>query len=199
MKILLVIFLCMSFSYSKDDEENIVKTSELELFLFKVGFQSLLKDVDYTKDRSIENENEISELNKKVRVIMDEVYKEKQIITIESSPNNIVNSSSELIKLKQQIDILTKQMKFLLENKDKTKVTEVKKTQAINTKNKILIAKINKEEVNLRAEANNYSKIVGVLKKRDIVKIDFCNSHGWCKLKDQESFVAKFLLYFDTN
>ncbi len=56
MKILLGLLLCLNILFSEDENKNIVKTSELELFLFKVGFESLLKDVDLTKNKAEMNE-----------------------------------------------------------------------------------------------------------------------------------------------
>ena len=315
MKVVIIILLCISFIYASDEDTDVVKTSELELFLFKVGFQSLLKDVDYNKDISIKNKNEINELNNKVKLIMDEIYKEKRIIRTDSfNKENTSTSKDEVNKLKDQIDILNKQMKLLLNKKnpnlyynhldklDKynnqkfkkeffnsppnyytiniaslTDITNVgfflnyykitdksfvftvgKKRQKIkvmygsySTKEKVLnelnnlpkdlvesnkpyieriskkqdlykkynkekfineievnenvleknnyIVRIRVDEVNIREKPNNDSKILEVLTKDDIVKIDFCNSYGWCKLKGEDGFLAKFLLSFEVN
>ena len=62
MKILLGLLLCLNILFSEDENKNIVKTSELELFLFKVGFESLLKDVDLTKNKVEMNEEELKQV-----------------------------------------------------------------------------------------------------------------------------------------
>ena len=63
MKILLGLLLCLNILFCEDENKNIVKTSELELFLFKVGFESLLKDVDLTKNKMEINEEELKKLS----------------------------------------------------------------------------------------------------------------------------------------
>ena len=94
MKILLGLLLCLNILFSEDENKNIVKTSELELFLFKVGFESLLKDVDLTKNKAEMNEEELKKLSSKVELIMNEIYKERRVINGENNSSFTLNNSN---------------------------------------------------------------------------------------------------------
>jgi hypothetical protein len=204
MKILLGLILCLNILFCEDDNKNIVKTSELELFLFKVGFESLLKDVSFTKNKMEINEEELKKLSSKVELIMNEIYKEKKVTNTEGNSPFIINNSNneELENLKKEISLLKIQMQELSKNK----IIENKKdiTQDINKeqKNKILVDEKEKENIktiavarsNIREEPNINAKIVEVLKKDTQIKIEFCDKYDWCKLKDEEKYISKLLL-----
>lgn len=89
-KILLVILFTFTISSSND---NVVKTSELELFLFKIGFQSLLTDVEINKDKTKLNEDEIANINQKIELIMTELYKNNRVLIDDSNEMKKVESS----------------------------------------------------------------------------------------------------------
>ena len=127
MKILLGLLLCLNILFSEDENKNIVKTSELELFLFKVGFESLLKDVDLTKNKAEINEEELKKLSSKVELIMNEIYKERRVINGENNSSFTLNNSNneEIENLKNEIALLKTQMQELSKNKIENK--EVKK------------------------------------------------------------------------
>lgn len=204
MKILLGLILCINILFCEDDNKNIVKTSELELFLFKVGFESLLKDVSFTKNKMEINEEELKKLSSKVELIMNEIYKEKKVTNTEGNSPFIINNSNneELENLKKEISLLKIQMQELSKNK----IIENKKdiTQDINKeqKNKIFVDEKEKENIrtiavarsNIREEPNINAKIVEVLKKDTQIKIEFCDKYDWCKLKDEEKYISKLLL-----
>lgn len=167
--------------------ENVVKTSELELFLFKVGFESLLKDVDMTKDKALINEDDIKELNSKIDLIMDEVYKNNRVLRSDTLNNPRIkdeNLEEEILNLKSEISYLKKQMSQILKKENKIQIN----------KEKALSAKVISKELNVREEASNSSKVLNTLERDTIISIQFCNDFGWCKLKSQEGFVARFLI-----
>lgn len=206
--ILISLFLLINI-YAQDEvknDDNIVKTSELELFLFKIGFQSLLNDVDITKDKVSLNEDELKKLNSKVKIIMDEVYKNKRVLKTESSPiviSNNNNNDVEIKKLKEEMLLL----------KDEIEKLKSKKEVIVQVDEKpILIPKeiLNEEEVELdyipasvrveelyvRSSASANASILEILKQNDEVQIEKCSKHGWCKFKGEKKYVAKFLLNF---
>ena len=122
--ILISLFLLINI-YAQDEVKNddsIVKTSELELFLFKIGFQSLLNDVDITKDKVSLNEDELKKLNSKVKIIMDEVYKNKRVLKTESSSivisDNNSNNDEEIKKLKEEMLLLKVEIEKLKSKKE---------------------------------------------------------------------------------
>jgi hypothetical protein len=186
MKIL--IFLLISINILIANQTNVVKTSELELFLFKVGFESLLKDVDITKEKSNLNESEIVKLNSKIEIIMNELYKDKRVLTNDSKRVVNINTSNENIKkeiliLKDELSILKKQINKLTGNKKAQKIVLATKDY-----------KIRVDSANIRSGAFPNAKVIDVLNKETVVSIEYCNSYGWCKLKGEKKFVSRFLL-----
>ena len=203
MKILLGLLLCLNILFSEDENKNIVKTSELELFLFKVGFESLLKDVDLTKNKVEMNEEELKKLSSKVELIMNEIYKERRVINGENHSSFTLNNSNneEIENLKNEIALLKTQMQELSKNKieNKEEITvDIKKEQndkiLENQKEETQIKIVAVDNSNIRKEPNSQAEIVEVVKKDTKIQIEFCDKYDWCKLKDEEKYISKFLL-----
>lgn len=195
MKIVFLFLLCinMLFATQTQEETNTVKTSELELFLFKIGFQSLLKDVDLTKNKSSLNEEELKKLNSKIEIIMDELYKNKRVLKTDSSSVVINNTGSkkEIDELKVEVALLKKQM-LNLQMKSIKKPFVKKDVNVISSKR----ARVRVESINVRSSASNNASVVEVLNQGQEVKIEKCNRFGWCKLEGEKKYIAKFLLNF---
>ena len=203
MKILLGLLLCLNILFSEDENKNIVKTSELELFLFKVGFESLLKDVDLTKNKAEINEEELKKLSSKVELIMNEIYKERRVINGENNSSFTLNNSNneEIENLKNEIALLKTQMQELSKNKieNKEEITvDIKKEQndkiLENQKEETQIKIVAVDNSNIRNEPSTQAEIVEVVKKDTQLQIEFCDKYDWCKLKDEEKYISKFLL-----
>lgn len=203
MKILLGLILCLNILFSEDENKNIVKTSELELFLFKVGFESLLKDVDLTKNKVEMNEEELKKLSSKVELIMNEIYKERRVINGENHSSFTLNNSNneEIENLKNEIALLKTQMQELSKNKIESKeeiTVDIKKEQndkiLENQKEETQIKIVAVDNSNIRKEPNSQAEIVEVVKKDTKIQIEFCDKYDWCKLKDEEKYISKFLL-----
>ena len=203
MKILFGLLLCLNILFSEDENKNIVKTSELELFLFKVGFESLLKDVDLTKNKVEMNEEELKKLSSKVELIMNEIYKERRVINGENHSSFTLNNSNneEIENLKNEIALLKTQMQELsknkIENKEKISV-DIKKEQndkiLVTQKEETKIKIVSVDNSNIRNEPSTQAEIVEVVKKDTQLQIEFCDKYDWCKLKDEEKYISKFLL-----
>ncbi|XOB63368.1 hypothetical protein ACMC56_06055 [Campylobacterota bacterium DY0563] len=194
-KYLFVIFLSLSSLFAQENEET-TKPSELELFLFKVGFESLLKDVSINSEKSKLNENDIKSLNEKVELILAELYKEKRVLTSEEMEVAKVENSkdnSEVEELKQQVLLLKKEIEKLKEVKkekiDKAKTLDTK-TSDKKYKTMIVSGKI----INVYNRAYPNSKILSSLKKDTIVEIEYCDNFGWCKLANKKEYVKEFLI-----
>ena len=203
MKILLGLLLCLNILFSEDENKNIVKTSELELFLFKVGFESLLKDVDLTKNKVEMNEEELKKLSSKVELIMNEIYKERRVINGENHSSFTLNNSNneEIENLKNEIALLKTQMQELSKNKIESKeeiTVDIKKEQndkiLVTQKEETQIKIVAVDNSNIRKEPNTQAEIVEVVKKDTKIQIEFCDKYDWCKLKDEEKYISKFLL-----
>ena len=203
MKILFGLLLCLNILFCEDENKNIVKTSELELFLFKVGFESLLKDVDLTKNKVEMNEEELKKLSSKVELIMNEIYKERRVINGENHSSFTLNNSNneEIENLKNEIALLKTQMQELsknkIENKEEISV-DIKKEQndkiLVTQKEETQIKIVAVDNSNIRKEPNTQAEIVEVVKKDTQLQIEFCDKYDWCKLKDEEKYISKFLL-----
>ena len=203
MKILFGLLLCLNILFCEDENKNIVKTSELELFLFKVGFDSLLKDVDLTKNKVEMNEEELKKLSSKVELIMNEIYKERRVINGENHSSFTLNNSNneEIENLKNEIALLKTQMQELSKNKIESKeeiTVDIKKEQndkiLENQKEETQIKIVAVDNSNIRKEPNSQAEIVEVVKKDTKIQIEFYDKYDWCKLKDEEKYISKFLL-----
>ena len=203
MKILFGLLLCLNILFCEDENKNIVKTSELELFLFKVGFESLLKDVDLTKNKVEMNEEELKKLSSKVELIMNEIYKERRVINGENHSSFTLNNSNneEIENLKNEIALLKTQMQELSKNKIESKeeiTVDIKKEQndkiLENQKEETQIKIVAVDNSNIRKEPNSQAEIVEVVKKDTKIQIEFYDKYDWCKLKDEEKYISKFLL-----
>lgn len=191
MRLIFLSLLTSSLLFSQEVQENqrVVKTSELELLLFKVGFQSLLTDVDITKDKSIENEQDIQEIKDKVKIIMDEVYKDKRLL-VEKKDSLTINTSSkskEIDELRKEIELLKSEIKSL-------KATKTKEVKTIRLVNKEVV--VNTDNSNVREKPSYNSKIIQSLNKGVLVELKKCNKYDWCEIKvnNKSGFIAKFLL-----
>ena len=193
----LIVCFLFSINILIANQTNVVKTSELELFLFKVGFESLLKDVDITKDKSNLNESELKKLNSKIEIIMTELYKDKRVLTndVKETKNintNIVSTDDkklvkDISELKEEVTFLKNQINKLILDKRTNKKT---KKIVLNAKE----YKIKANLVNIRSGAFPTARVVEKLSKDTLVNIEYCNKYGWCKFKDEKKFVSKFLL-----
>ncbi len=191
MRLIFLSLLTSLLLFSQEVQENqrVVKTSELELLLFKVGFQSLLTDVDITKDKSIENEQDIQEIKDKVKIIMDEVYKDKRLL-VEKKDSLTINTSSkskEIDELRKEIELLKSEIKSL-------KATKTKEVKTIRLVNKEVV--VNTDNSNVREKPSYNSKIIQSLNKGVLVELKKCNKYDWCEIKvnNKSGFIAKFLL-----
>lgn len=199
MKLLMCFLISINILIA--NQTNVVKTSELELFLFKVGFESLLTDVDITKNKSNLNESELKKLNSKIEIIMNELYKDERVLTNDSKNVEIKHTinddvKKEILTLQNEVTLLKSQINKLLLNKNAEAKKEI--IPEINNTKTILLNeeqyKIKGETVNIRHRAFPSAQIVDVLTKGTLVSIEYCNKFGWCKFKNEKKFVSKFLL-----
>jgi len=157
------------------------KTSELELFLFKIGFTSLLNDFENEKNITKEYSSRLEILEKKVQYILDKMNQKDTIFESDDKDFN----HDQFKQLKEDLLFLSKRLLALESKSNSNSPNTQKQRKAI-----VLIDGLN-------ARNKPYIKgsiVVRKLKKAEVVEIDFCNKYGWCKLKDKTEFVAKHLL-----
>ncbi len=190
--------------------ENVVKTSELELFLFKVGFQSLLKDVEVTKDKSKLNEDEINKINEKIELIMNEIYKNKRVLVDDSNEQKTDEniSNKQILQLKREIDFLKKEMvkiKTSIEkvdelNKEIEEIKEEKPKEKVKKEDKkIIISKNTKKArvafdfIAVYSRPITQAKVLEKIYRGEILEIEKCQ-YGWCKLANSRGYIREFLV-----
>lgn len=207
MKIIFIVLLGLSLMFAnetQDENSNIVKTSELELFLFKIGFQSLLGDVDITKNKVNVNEDELKKLNSKIEIIMNELYKNKRVLTLDSSnsamqvSNNNINSQ-EVEALKEEVDLLKTQMRKLLAKKSEKVVYKPIRTVQKRNNRRVSLDEKNLTNIKVdiaivRGKPFSNSQILYKLQKEDKVYIESCDKYDWCKLQNENKYIAKYML-----
>ena len=103
--------------------------------------------------------------------------------------------------LKNEIALLKTQMQELSKNKIESKeeiTVDIKKEQndkiLENQKEETQIKIVAVDNSNIRKEPNSQAEIVEVVKKDTKIQIEFCDKYDWCKLKDEEKYISKFLL-----
>jgi cupin superfamily acireductone dioxygenase involved in methionine salvage len=190
--------------------ENVVKTSELELFLFKVGFESLLKDVEITKDKSKLNEDEINKINEKIELIMNEIYKNKRVLVDDSNEQKTDEniSNKQILQLKREIDFLKKEMlnikksikkvdelnEEIEEKKNKKPEEEVikKDNKSISSKDtkKVRVAS---DFLAIYSRPITQAKVLEKISRDEILEIGKCQ-YGWCKLANNRGYIREFLV-----
>lgn len=195
MKLILSFLLALNILVAQ--ENNTVKTSELELFLFKIGFESLLKDVEITKDKSNLNEEELKKLNDKVELIMNEIYKDKRVLKVENSSIQTPVNNEEIIKLKEEVALLKEQMKSLKND------LSVKKIEPINQNeqeiNKASNATVTALKGYIRVKPISSSQVLRVANQNESLDIESCDRFGWCKIRGEKAYIAKFSLQLSLN
>lgn len=182
MKFLVIIFLIFNFLYSNENETQTVKPSELELFLFKIGFESLLKDVDLTKEKVNLNDEELKKLAFKVELLMNKMKEDKNLFDNEKEIIEVKRNNSEIEELKNEISIL------------KQELSELKTNSNMNLNKKSNTYKVKYNSINIRQTPSLQGQIIGNATKNQIINIEFCDKYDWCKIEGKEAYISKYLL-----
>lgn len=108
-----------------------------------------------------------------------------------SIKDNEIKSLQKVIDLDShqiQKDLKEKQMQIL--GAKAPKIQKINIAKKDNSNRYIVIV----NSVNVRAKPNLESKVLKNLMFKTEVNIEYCNEYKWCKLKDQQAYVAKFLI-----
>jgi hypothetical protein len=176
--------------------DNTVKTSELELFLFKIGFESLLKDVDINKDKSSLNESEIKNINEKIELIMRELYKDNRILLNDSGKKDTLSSigNEDLEDLKIQVSFLKEEILKLKENKEFIYNEKKEKKEKASLSIKLDEMRVVSNSANIYSSSFSEAKIIRNIRRNEIVLIEKCDKFSWCKIKNKNEYIKRFLL-----
>lgn len=201
----------MGFNLIFAQETNSSKPTELEVFLFKVGFESLLKDVKVNSEKTKLNEKDVKELKEKVEVILNELYKNKNLLSQKTKSEEAEpKQNEEIALLKEEIVLLKKEIALLkgpqaakteVSKKEPNK-TEVKNEEKTEVEKEVIPANSTKmtiasNKINVYEKPTPDSKVIGNMEKNDVVYIESCNDFGWCKVANKEAYIKKFLIKKD--
>ncbi len=199
-KLLIVILLVNSCLWAQVKENE---TSELELFLFKIGFQSLLNDVRDIKTQSNVNAKDLENLSNKMEYIYSQITKNNTQLTDDFIKSDTASDESQL---KLIISNFEKRIMYL-ENNLNEKVKSSTDEQTIQTianplikpikekeKNTILTAIVNRNSIDVYNNPSSNSKVTQMLKMNTPVFLEYCDKYGWCKINDKNEYLKEHLL-----
>jgi len=149
MYILFILSLLLLNASDIQKEQPEEQATQLEMFLFKIGFTSLLNDFSNEKDKLQLNSNDIH-------------------------------------KLKSDVEYILRQI-------NKNKLSERRTLSAIDMNNKEQFS-INSNESYIREEPYGKSKIIRQVPFGELVSISYCDEYGWCKIKNKEEYIPRFVL-----
>ena len=200
---ILIFLFCFNIMFSEENNES----SELELFLFKIGFEDFLKDVDVNKEKSSLNEKEINKINEKIQLIMNELYENKKILlddSTEASPIKKIeiDIQKEMQTIRSEITLLKEEMNKLKEEKVSTTVKVDRIETNKDTIEKLIVKKERKPGKKMRVASETVGiykgphtrfDIIGSFERETIIEVDRCR-HGWCRLNGEKLYVREFLI-----
>ena len=153
-KLFLITALIFNLLAQESNEVEKIPRSELEAFIFKMGFESLLKDVE--KDKQITLTNQA-----KIDIIQKEIQKNRQDL------NYLLEQSSEA-KVKQGLSIKTNSEKIEVKEDEKTtskdKIIQNQKEQISSLKHDIdilksIVIKLKKADDKRKKKSQNIQKL----------------------------------------
>jgi type I site-specific restriction endonuclease len=185
MKKILYIALVVSYLSAANQDTQNHSATQLEMFLFKIGFTSLLNDFKNQKGKVDLNSNDIEKLKADVRYLLKQMNKNK-FQEIASGSNKVVNNDNNT-QLLQDIKTLKEELKQL-----KSTIKSNKNT----IRNSIAMrARLAVDTSNITLKPSFDSKIIKKIKRSQLVYIKSCSKFGWCELVGG-GYIAKFKLKF---
>jgi seryl-tRNA synthetase len=168
-------------------DTNQTKTA-LEMFLFKIGINSIANNLE-TQQKDINlNKQEIEKLKSDIKYLLKQNIKNK--LTIKDDIPVVQEDNNDKIKQLQEEN--QKLKKYINQLKTKTTQKIIIKKEAPKYK----ITKVVDEKASLKKLPFPNSIISRYVYKNDILKISFCNKYGWCKIFNKGEYIPKYKLYF---
>lgn len=177
MKIIVLIF-CSIYLFAYNDIDN--KTA-FEMLMFKSGVTSLTKDFEIEKDNIQKNSNDIEVLQKEVEYLLKENMKLKL-------GSQDINLQEENKLLKQELE----KLKVMIENQ-----TLPKRKKVHSSNQKQIMVRIGHNNGTSYREAHPNSNHVYTYERNSVIKIEYCDKFGWCKIQNKDEYLPKYKLIFD--
>lgn len=221
LTILTLIISISLFANSKNIDENLNSLGFEALFL-KIASEAFFSEYEDGKSVTYSNQKRVQKLEKSLKDIqtflskLSEMKQQldreaedlkrtkqqlfsilKELSSSEKSPNievnNLFKRDEDITYLKKEIDNLKNMLDLMRKNIKKEKKISSKTPPKIETIFKDEKLKVIAQSANIRLEPFLDSNISGELKQNSIIEIESCDRYGWCKLKNSEGFVAKYL------
>jgi len=184
-KIILILGLGFSLLMSKEKSSL---SSELEMFLFKIGFESLLTDFQIQKEQTNHNTKDIESIAKKLDYVFEEITRNNLDL---DNPNSESESYKQLMK---SISRLENKIENLEKEKEKA-ANKIIYTKSRKKENKKYILSNSKVFVNFDVletyiKESKKSKVLRKLKRGTIINVEYCNIFSWCKIKAKKEYFS---------
>jgi len=184
-KIILILGLGFSLLMSKEKSSL---SSELEMFLFKIGFESLLTDFQIQKEQTNHNTKDIESIAKKLDYVFEEITRNNLDL---DNPNSESESYKQLMK---SISRLENKIENLEKGKEKAanKIIYTKSRKKVNKKYILSNSKVfvNFDVLETYIKESKKSKVLRKLKRGTIINVEYCNIFSWCKIKAKKEYFS---------
>jgi tetrahydrodipicolinate N-succinyltransferase len=182
-----IFFIVYSINLSAQDiqEEATPKATQLEMFLFKIGFTSLLNDFETEKNITKLNKKDIEKLKADVHYILNKMNQNKLKETSNNKNKVVVQNNNKLL---EEINLLKNELAKLKLDIKKKNI----KTKIVKKTNKQFVVKVSKAYI--RKAPSGDSKIIKEVYFNAPISIIFCDKYGWCKMENQEAYIPRFVL-----
>ena len=176
------------------------KVTPLEMFLFKIGFTSLVEDVHTQKIATKDNTEDVKKLKSDVKYILQTMNNNKLVESDSMVVENKDNRFIDIQSLKSEVLKLKKEIIELKLKKTQNNIEMVKsKSLIISPKKDIKFkAQVKIQNAQVVDTPNENSVVIRTLNINDIIYVDFCNRNGWCKVEKKWDYVSKSSLEFFT-
>ena len=201
-KVFIFIFLSI-FIYANEDIE------ELETIFLKIGVEAFLKDfeneknitanqqqmIDFLSSKVYEHEIELKKLSENENQKENRVNKNNNFLVVEKNNVNLKDLYKKIDKMEKEINFYKK---LALSNEKKIISLNKPKQNNIINDNIIYNKKtfVNKDNTSIRSTPFISGKVLRIVNKNSFVDIEKCDKYGWCKLKNEDAYIAKYLLRF---
>ncbi len=218
-----LLFPLFVFAESGDDNNTVVREKHylsekmLDSFLDLLTSESFMTEFDFEKNKTRMNEQSIIELNSKIEKVIEnfsialtELSKNQQELAKKdgeigklknenvANPNIASQNSMKIERLEQEITAI-KSMLLELKNRERKSELKIntdtkKPTENITSVSSSKTMYVGVDEAPVKQTPSDDSKTLKILRKDSRVFIESCDRFKWCKLKNEEAYIAGYRL-----
>ena len=188
-KIILSLFLFNKIIFANEDV-----IEGFEALFLKIASEAFFSEYEDEKNTTYINRDKIKNVEKKLQILYQKMEEFQEELV-------------EIKNLKKQLQVILNDFSPTTTIIKKFKIEKFHKTETLKTKDVNItkkVEKINKLRlISSSAKVRNFpflnSEVTRVLKRDEIIIIDNCDSFGWCKIKDKEEYIQKYLFLIKLN